>query len=287
LSFDFERHGSELRAVGHFLARGSVAGSLNYLQTPGFQRGHVDETIANANFTIEGGEYGIQTPWSDRGVGINVGGEYRKESLDFQTDVEFQSGDLAGQGGPTLPNAGSFDVREGFAELQVPIVSHSFFEELTLGAGYRYSDYKVNDHHFNTDTYKLSLEFAPIHDVRARGSYNRAVRAPNIVELFGPQGLGLAAGIDLCAAGTGPNGPAGTGLTTAQCLNTFATQIANGNFTVATATAAINAGLDPNPAFQYNVQLGGKRQSPTGDGRHVHRRHRPPAALDPGSRLHG
>src|SRR6185369_6446469 len=36
-----------------------------------------------------------------------------------------------------------------------------------------------------------------------------------------------------------------------------ATQIAAGNFTVATATAAINAGIDSNPAFQYNVQLGG------------------------------
>ncbi len=240
-----------------FSPAGVSAAALNYLQTPGFQRGHVDEMIADANFTIDGGEYGIQTPWSDRGIGLNVGGEYRKESLDFQTDVEFQSGDLAGIGGPVLPNSGKFDVREGFAELQVPIVSHSFFEELTLGAGYRYSDYKVNGGHFNTDTYKLSLEFAPIHDIRARASYNRAVRAPNIVELFGPTGLGLAAGIDLCAAGTGPNGPAGTGLTTAQCLNTFATQIANGNFTVATATAAINAGLDPNPAFQYNVQLGG------------------------------
>jgi len=240
-----------------FSPAGVSAAALNYLQTPGFQRGHVDETIADANFTFDGGEYGLQTPWSDRGIGLNVGGEYRKEALDFQTDVEFQSGDLAGQGGPTLPNAGSFDVREGFAELSVPIVSHSFFEELTVGAGYRYSDYKVNDHHFNTDTYKLSIEFAPIHDIRARASYNRAVRAPNIVELFGPQGLGLAGGVDLCAAGTGSNGPAGTGLTTAQCLNTFATQIANGNFTVATATAAINAGLDPNPAFQYNVQLGG------------------------------
>jgi outer membrane receptor protein involved in Fe transport len=103
----------------------------------------------------------------------------------------------------------------------------------------------------------VSAELAPVHDLRFRGSYNRAVRAPNIVELFGPQGLGLAGGVDLCAAGTGSNGVAGTALTTAQCLNTFATQIANGNFTVATATAAIDAGLDPNPAFQYNVLLGG------------------------------
>jgi outer membrane receptor protein involved in Fe transport len=70
-------------------------------------------------------------------------------------------------------------------------------------------------------------------------------------------GNGLAAGIDLCAKNTGPNGPAHTGLTTAQCLNTFATQIAAGNFTTASATAAINAGIDSNPAFQYNVLLGG------------------------------
>ncbi|MFL6782551.1 MAG: TonB-dependent receptor domain-containing protein [Sphingomicrobium sp.] len=238
---------------------GVSAAALNYLQTPGFQRGHVDETVANANVTIDGSEYGIQTPWSDRGMALNVGAEYRKESLDFNTDVEFQTGDLAGQGGPTLPNAGSFDVREAFAEVQIPVINHSFIDEFTITGGYRYSDYKVNDNHFSTDAYKISAELAPIRDIRARASYNRAVRAPNIVELFGPQGLGLAGGVDLCAAGTGTNGPATqqTALTTAQCLNTFATQIANGNFTVATATAAIQAGLDPNPAFQYNVLLGG------------------------------
>ena len=242
---------------GSPLIPGVTPEALNYLQTPGFQRGHVDETVANANVTLDGGEYGLQLPWADRGIALNVGGEYRKESLDFQTDVEFQSGDLAGQGGPTLPNSGSFDVRELFSEIQIPVISHSFIEELTFTGGYRYSDYKVNDRHFSTDTYKLSLEFAPIHDVRVRASYNRAVRAPNIVELFGPQGLGLAGGVDLCAKGSGPNGPAGTALTTAQCLNTFSTAIANGDFTLATATAAINAGLDPNPAFQYNALLGG------------------------------
>ncbi|MFL6742950.1 MAG: TonB-dependent receptor plug domain-containing protein, partial [Sphingomicrobium sp.] len=65
---------------------GVSAAALNYLQTPGFQRGHVDETVANANVTIDGSEYGIQTPWSDRGMALNVGAEYRKESLDFNTD---------------------------------------------------------------------------------------------------------------------------------------------------------------------------------------------------------
>ena len=197
-----------------FQTGGVTNAALNYLQTPGFQRGNVNETVADVNMTFEGGEYGLQTPWADRGIGINVGGEYRKELLNFNTDIEFQTGDLAGQGGPTLPNHGSFDVRELFTEVQVPIISHSFIEEFTITGGYRYSDYKIDGgNSFSTDTYKLSAELAPIRDVRLRASYNRAVRAPNIVELFFPQGLGLSVGSDLCAA----NDP---GLPQAQCLNT-------------------------------------------------------------------
>jgi outer membrane receptor protein involved in Fe transport len=220
-----------------FATGGVTQAALDYLQTPGFQRGDVNETIANANVTLDGSEYGIQLPWSDRGVGMNFGGEYRKESLDFKVDNEFSSGDLAGVGGPVLPTSGSFDVRELFTEVQIPIVSRSFFEELTLSAGYRYSDYKVNNNHFNTDTYKVSLEFAPIHDVRLRGSYNRAVRAPNIVELFGPASLGLAGGTDFCAGAT-PT------FTFAQCANTGVTLAQYGH-------------VDANPANQYNALFSG------------------------------
>jgi outer membrane receptor protein involved in Fe transport len=220
-----------------FQTGGVDQAALNYLQTPGFQRGHTNESIANANFTIDGGEYGIQTPWSDRGIGLNFGGEYRKEALDFQVDQEFSSGDLAGQGGPTLPVHGGFDVREGFAELQLPIVSHAFIEELTVGAGYRYSDYKVSGHHFSTDSYKLSLELAPVHDLRARASYNRAVRAPNVVELFGPASLGLAGGTDFCA-GAAPT------FSAAQCALTG-------------VSAAQYTHVDTNPANQYNARFSG------------------------------
>jgi iron complex outermembrane recepter protein len=217
--------------------------ALNYLQTPGFQRGNVNETIADANMTLQGGEYGLQTPWADRGVGINVGAEYRKELLNFNTDIEFQTGDLAGQGGPTLPNHGSFDVREVFTEVQVPIISHSFIEDFTITGGYRYSDYKIDGgNSFTTNTYKISAELAPVRDIRLRASYNRAVRAPNIVELFFPAGLGLSVGTDFCANNPG-NTPA---FTQAQCLNTGlpAAQYGTG-------------GADPNPANQYNSVFSG------------------------------
>ncbi|HWT46703.1 MAG TPA: TonB-dependent receptor, partial [Vicinamibacterales bacterium] len=176
--------------------------ALAYLQTPGFQRGAINENIAHADVTIVGDQFGIQSPWADTGVGANFGVEYRKESLDFKVDQEFSTGDLAGQGGPTPPVSGHFDVRDAFAEVQIPIIEHSFIDELALDGGYRYSNYHVAANSFNTDTYKLEARFAPIKDVRFRASYNRASRAPNIVELFFPQSLGLSGTSDPCAGPT-------------------------------------------------------------------------------------
>ncbi len=216
--------------------------ALNYLQTPGFSRGDVQQTIAQVDFTFDGGEYGFKAPWTDRGVGINVGAQYLKNALTFRTDAAFTTGDLAGQGGPTIGVSGNFDVRELFGEVQIPLVTNSFFEELTLSAGYRYSDYKVANNRFSTDTYKVALEFAPIADVRFRASYNRAVRAPNVVELFSAQSLGLSGSVDPCA---GPAvGGLVNGLNAAQCALTGVSAAQFGNIVA-------------NPADQYNGFLGG------------------------------
>ena len=174
--------------------------ALNYLQTPGFQRGLVTEQIASGSFTGELGAYGIQTPWADEGVGVAVGVEYRKENLEFNSDIAFQTGDLAGQGAPTLPVNGNFDVREVFGELRVPIVHDSFIYDLTVTGGYRYSDYQTSaGTGYTTDTYKIEGEFAPIRDVRFRGGYNRAVRAPTVQDLFAPQRVALNGSSDPCA----------------------------------------------------------------------------------------
>jgi outer membrane receptor protein involved in Fe transport len=206
--------------------------ALNYLQTPGFQRGTINETIAHFDATISGDEYGWRFPWAETGIGLNLGAEYRKESLDLKVDQAFSTGDLAGQGGATPSVNGSFDVRELFAEVQLPIVEHNFIDDFTITGGYRYSNYHVGGNSFNTDTYKLQAELAPIPDIRFRGSYNRAVRAPNIVELFFPQTLGLAGTVDPCAGAT----PAAS--------------LANCQFTG--VTAAQYGNISANPANQYN-----------------------------------
>jgi outer membrane receptor protein involved in Fe transport len=220
-----------------FTTGGVTPEALAFLQIPLLLRGHVNQTVADANVTLDGGEYGIRAPWSDRGIGLNVGFEYRKEALETTPDMAFQLAETAGQGAPVMPIEGDFDVREAFAEIQLPVVTHSFIEELTLSAGYRYSDYKVANHHFNTNTYKLGVELVPVSDIRFRGSYNRAVRAPNLVELFTPQTVGIGGTVDPCAG-------AAPAATAAQCALTG-------------VSAAQYGTIAANPANQYNALFGG------------------------------
>jgi iron complex outermembrane receptor protein len=89
---------------------------------------------------------------------------------------------------------------------------------INFDGGYRSSEYTDVG---NTKTYKLALEYAPTSDVKFRASFNRAVRAPNIDELFQPDTVGLFSGQDPCST------PAATAAhpipvpkdTAAQCAN--------------------------------------------------------------------
>jgi|SRR5579863_2495704 len=64
--------------------------------------------------------------------------------------------------------------------------------------GYRYSDYDTTG---TTNTYKFEVQYAPIQDARLRFSFDRAIRAPNLIELFVAPSYGQEAvvGTDPCA----------------------------------------------------------------------------------------
>lgn len=217
-------------------AGGASAASVNYLSATGFQKGSTTEQVASASITGLLGEYGLKTPWADDGISVNLGVEWRRESLKLQVDNAFATGDLTGQGGPTLPLSGAFRVYEFFGETQIPIIKDNFVYDLSLNAGYRKSWYKTSaGRKYDTDTYKVGLEFAPIRDIRFRGGYNRAVRAPNIQELFVTNSVQLNGSNDPCAGKT-------ITATDYGC-------IAQG-LLVGTSTAE-------NPAGQYNGLIGG------------------------------
>lgn len=194
---------------------------LNYLVTPGFQIGTTSEWVVNAAFN---GELDMASPWATSAVSAAFGGEYRQEKLEHRVDLAFSTGDLAGQGGPTPSTAGSFDVWEAFGEVSVPLVEDAPWAKLLeINGGYRISDYENAG---ITHTYKYGGSWSPTDDVRLRGSFQRAVRAPNVVELFGPSFLTLWGGQDPCAATTS-SPPA---FTATQCANLGLTAVQIANF---------------------------------------------------------
>lgn len=131
------------------------------------------------------GDLGYTLPWATDSVNFAIGGEYRKYTGSRESDLLSQSGDLGGAGGAAPNIFGGYDVMEGVAELLIPVT-----DQLTAEAGLRHSIYEVEDSgngSYGATTYKLGLNYQPIEDLSVRGTYARAVRAPNIAELFAPQ----------------------------------------------------------------------------------------------------
>jgi iron complex outermembrane receptor protein len=213
---------------------GVTAAQLAYLTVPATWSTTAQEYIANASATGDLGKYGVKIPFANDGLSINVGTEYREEKLNYSPDYIYANG-LVGGGSVSFPIVGQFHVFEGFSELHAPIINDMpGAYNLSADAGYRYSSYTEG---FNTNTYKFGVEYAPIKDVRFRGGYNRAVRAPNIDELYAPNSVSANGTADPCW-GTAPS------LTQAQCALTG-------------VTAAEYGHIGVNPAAQINTQTGG------------------------------
>jgi outer membrane receptor protein involved in Fe transport len=177
------------------------ADGLKYVLAQGFKSGATRESVVSGAFTGDLGHYGVKSPYAGEGVGVSVGGEYRRESLFLLTSRDFQTNDLYGQGGATLPVPNSsFNVKEGFAEVRIPIVEDMpYFKSLVADVAARYSDYSSAG---STWTYAAKLDWAPISDFRVRGSYQRAVRAPTVLEAFAPNNNVLFGGQDPCSGAT-------------------------------------------------------------------------------------
>jgi outer membrane receptor protein involved in Fe transport len=126
-------------------------------------------------------------------------------------------------------------VDELFTEANIPLLADApFAQSLTLDLAYRWSDYTTSG---STSTYRVGADWQAADRVRFRAGYNRAVRAPNVTELFIAQNLGLWAGVDNCST-------ANPVYSAAQCANTGVTPAQYGNIT-------------RSPADQYNAVYGG------------------------------
>jgi len=181
--------------------------ALDFIQGVGITTGQTDQLVIGGNIQTDLSEFGLNSPFaSDTGVGFLIGAEYRQDGLASSPDQISQRADggFTGVGGPTLPVEGTLEVVEVFGEVEIPLITDvPFFEELVFNGQYRYSDYDVAGNNvrnsFSTDTYGLQLTWVPTPDISLRGQFQRAVRAPNVVELFTGQSTGLP---ELSEAGT-------------------------------------------------------------------------------------
>ncbi len=118
-------------------------------------------------------------------VDFAIGYEYRQEKSSF-TPPELERAGLLYN---TLGEArdivsGSYDVNELFAEVSVPVLEDvAFAESLRIDGNFRYTDHSTAG---GIETYGAAIVWQVDSNIRFRGAYNRAVRAPNIFELFSP-----------------------------------------------------------------------------------------------------
>ncbi|MEH3107496.1 MAG: TonB-dependent receptor [Sphingomonas fennica] len=186
--------------------RGSVSqAARNYVTTDSNASGKITQFVASG---FVAGDLSQLFELPGGPIGFSLGGEYRKETVRYELDELTQQGYAFYNAIPSLTPP-SFQVKEVFGEVSVPIVRDlPLLRELTVRGSGRIADYKGATG--TVYAYGGEAVWKPVDDLRLRASYTRAVRAPNLVELYSSQSQNFAdAPSDPCSArniGTGsPN----------------------------------------------------------------------------------
>lgn len=138
-------------------------------------------------------------------VKFALGTDYRSNSFTYRADGALdqpQGTSYFADGGSDIigfaslrSSSGKVTVKEFFGEMYVPIIYNTpLIKSFSVNLGYRFSDYNsIGGAH----TYKVDFDWQMFDQLRFRGGYNRAIRAPSVGELFAPvsngsTGIGVA-----------------------------------------------------------------------------------------------
>jgi iron complex outermembrane recepter protein len=105
----------------------------------------------------------------------------RRNSYAYSPDFNLQTQNIEAVVA-SLPSQGQISVKEEAVQIDVPLLKDAALaKSLGLGAAYRYSKYSSSG---GVSSYEADLKWRPVDDVLVRAGYQRAVRAPNIGELY-------------------------------------------------------------------------------------------------------
>jgi iron complex outermembrane recepter protein len=175
--------------------------ALNYVQAPSLLSTFTSQKLAAAN--IRGDLFKLPAG----PVSIAAGVEWREEYARSEFDPLQQAGLNAGNAIPRTE--GKFNVTDGYLEVRVPLLKDlPFAKNVALSGAVRAGKYStVGD----TTSWTAAAEWAPIADLRVRATQARAIRAPNINELYSPPSQTFPSVADPCTGVTAATpGPLGT-----------------------------------------------------------------------------
>ncbi|WP_346839038.1 TonB-dependent receptor [Microbulbifer sp. SAOS-129_SWC] len=128
-----------------------------------------------------------------------AGYEFRSESAEVTADGAAELGQIYFVTGNSW--GGSYNVDEFYGEVRLPFMEgESWADTLAAEASFRYSDYDTIG---SDTTWAAVLDYAPIEQVRFRGTWSQGFRAPGIDDLFSPQQLSAESYSDPCYNWTG------------------------------------------------------------------------------------
>lgn len=211
---------------------------------------------------------------------------YRKNTYSFAPDADLVAPNAFNLIAPTNGAANiegvvntlplskvGISVKEIAAQIDIPLLADKpFFRELAIGAAGRYSDYSTTG---SVKSFEIDGRWRPVDALLVRGSFQRAVRAPNIGELFSPQqGAQLAIGTppgaigDPCdvrsTARTGANGAQVAALCVAQGIPLAA--ISTYQFPTTATGQLISGNLNVTPERANTFNVGAVFNSPGSSG---------------------
>jgi len=240
---------------GESKARSISSACLSYMTKTAFSYEKLDQVQVQGQVNGE---------LFDLGAGsaqLAVVASYRRNGYTFTPDSDLQAQNIESVIA-SLPAAGHISVKEIAAQVDIPLLAEKpFAYELGIGGAVRVSDYSTSG---SVTSYEADARWRPFEALLIRGSYQRAVRAPNIGELFSPaQGTQLVIGTPPGALGdpcdvrsTARTGTGGASVATL-CVAQGVPAAAINSYTFpTTATGQLISGnlqLTPEKADTYNV----------------------------------
>lgn len=156
---------------------GLSAACGDYVRSYFTNRTTLDHTMAEATF----GGRAFEMPAGE--ARFSIGAAWREEKYAFKPDLAVSRGDLVGFNRQSALD-GYYNVGEFFGELYLPLLTDlSLAKSVSVTLGARASDYSTIG---SAEAFKAEGNWQPVDSVRFRASWQQAVRAPSIAELFSP-----------------------------------------------------------------------------------------------------